>query len=1306
MCKENGTPIRLDVRRVHRMYLPVVKDVAAECRLTAKGELELSKYLNDASRKEYLEALVQVQETGQELTTQIPPAKSKPGVQIPINEFSDRETRNLMAGYWWRVFLGVARKTAGKQRELLRARGPGVPGPPSAKLVGKTIVKLGWKSPTDDGGACIDGYKIEKMEIKRVTAGKASDMDMFLNPLDTAAKKRQGASEDSSKIGKWETAVTHTWSDVPSWTVDGLHPDRIYRFRVSSINRVNVSPPGNEGTEIATKSEAPTPTNPSSPAQGVTATHKEKNKNDDDEDEDGDDNQNRDDEDESGDTPTPRDISSRKSTDLPFWNMFTLEASIASHEHGDDAFVKALAQLDQYDVFIQSHGFVLLWLMCSGRVLFDIGETPVESGRLGSGSPAFPSEPKGKEEEPNPLEWLPTGERLEVDEAEEDGEYGYPKMSQSEVPVASFTLLKLAIAKFWLCKSAWGSVTGPEDGAQSSLFAALSLVCDAAREGEAKLEEVRRGMPPFPVSRNLAKLTGRKGLRPDRGQVVEWARSAYDWAVRVLDCYGGESVEHPIATLPVLDRILAVVSDQSATVTLRPADLLAARPMLPDCAALEANFKGSSETERDFNFFPLRAIANDFIDELAQHTHTSSSTTSDGEAFSFSEISRRANTPIARRYVDRMSGDLENTAAKLRPRPTHVCSISRDGLSAVHQMLNSPEPVETVGGLFTQASLQLSYTVRRLGELQLVLLQASREAQQQLDEHRQLTLRVVNGAPSTLEKLRRLSTQRPALSFTLTCAAMLCRDPFAELQKLNPALNESTVERVKHSAFASLFWSIRSRQLSICIDLANSLGDELRKFVKELFRTLWPMLDKDPSSEAMMSAVPPDDLLVHALRQTNYEMVQAKVLVMSILTSIRKIEVMISETADVSVREQQVSANEQREAAFILMAVSDFDESLATKSLPLTNRLLELAHRGCFTDEGAPLRRPPGEWSSGETPLVASNGRLETLAAKFDVVLQKASSLEGMLSCKRYWTTPLPWKEAAAASKAAREHREGEAAAVAAGDAAARAAKDQKADGTYTTTMGSPIAFDPRFLVFEFMSPFMLRDRQCELSMNLAEKADKAKGATCQQMIMGSGKPTVIGPLVALLLADGHSLVTQIVPDALLDMSRNVMRSVFTSVVVKRVVTLTFQRNGPTDSLAGMKGLSKKLHRAQTTGGVVCSVPGAVKSLMLKYLDMLATEESATPLLLVPRRLLADDGLEATAYKLGKKLMANAVEATETCMVLRMFASGKAIIDEVDLVLHPLKSELNFPTGKRSRLTLRLRAGSCRSTYSTVFTTH
>lgn len=39
----------------------------------------------------------------------------------------------------------------------------------------------------------------------------------------------------------------------------------------------------------------------------------------------------------------------------------------------------------------------------------------------------------------------------------------------------------------------------------------------------------------------------------------------------------------------------------------------------------------------------------------------------------------------------------------------------------------------------------------------------------------------------------------------------------------------------------------------------------------------------------------------------------------------------------------------------------------------------------------------------------------------------------------------------------------------------------------------------------------------------------------CEQMIMGGGKTTVVGPLLALLLADGASLVIQVVPAALLE---------------------------------------------------------------------------------------------------------------------------------------------------------------------------
>ena len=33
--------------------------------------------------------------------------------------------------------------------------------------------------------------------------------------------------------------------------------------------------------------------------------------------------------------------------------------------------------------------------------------------------------------------------------------------------------------------------------------------------------------------------------------------------------------------------------------------------------------------------------------------------------------------------------------------------------------------------------------------------------------------------------------------------------------------------------------------------------------------------------------------------------------------------------------------------------------------------------------------------------------------------------------------------------------------------------------------------------------------------------------------------------------------------------------------------------------------------------------------------------------------------------------------------VLRLFKHGVMLLDEVDLILHPLKSELNFPTGQK-----------------------
>jgi hypothetical protein len=55
-------------------------------------------------------------------------------------------------------------------------------------------------------------------------------------------------------------------------------------------------------------------------------------------------------------------------------------------------------------------------------------------------------------------------------------------------------------------------------------------------------------------------------------------------------------------------------------------------------------------------------------------------------------------------------------------------------------------------------------------------------------------------------------------------------------------------------------------------------------------------------------------------------------------------------------------------------------------------------------------------------------------------------------------------------------------------------------------------------------------------------------------MLMGGGKTTVVSPLLCLMLGDGQHLVLQVVPPALLEFSRSVLRSTFNSIIKKPVV--------------------------------------------------------------------------------------------------------------------------------------------------------
>lgn len=134
-----------------------------------------------------------------------------------------------------------------------------------------------------------------------------------------------------------------------------------------------------------------------------------------------------------------------------------------------------------------------------------------------------------------------------------------------------------------------------------------------------------------------------------------------------------------------------------------------------------------------------------------------------------------------------------------------------------------------------------------------------------------------------------------------------------------------------------------------------------------------------------------------------------------------------------------------------------------------------------------------------------------------------------------------------------------------------------------------------------------------------------------------------------------------------------------------------------------MQLLHRKLQRASREMGVVVTTPSAVKSLFLYFIDcMQLAEQVVTPAFgaayvheahgvaeaEVPPEQEAKGGtasledVRSAARQVHKlELRADALAA-----ILRLFRRGVALIDEVDMVMHPLRSELNFPIGDKSRV--------------------
>eukprot|EP00516_Mucochytrium_quahogii_P008420 CAMPEP_0203758104 /NCGR_PEP_ID=MMETSP0098-20131031/10854_1 /ASSEMBLY_ACC=CAM_ASM_000208 /TAXON_ID=96639 /ORGANISM=" , Strain NY0313808BC1" /LENGTH=3866 /DNA_ID=CAMNT_0050650355 /DNA_START=244 /DNA_END=11840 /DNA_ORIENTATION=- len=218
--------------------------------------------------------------------------------------------------------------------------------------------------------------------------------------------------------------------------------------------------------------------------------------------------------------------------------------------------------------------------------------------------------------------------------------------------------------------------------------------------------------------------------------------------------------------------------------------------------------------------------------------------------------------------------------------------------------------------------------------------------------------------------------------------------------------------------------------------------------------------------------------------------------------------------------------------------------------------------------------------------------------------------------------------------------------------------------------------FDPRFLVFEYVFDILLRERQVEIVRSFVEDV-KHERSHVQQMIMGAGKTTVVAPLLTLLLANGETLVSQVMPTALLEQTRHIMRTRFSAIITKRVFTLEFDRSCD-DSIDVAKDVFEKLDEARRSRSVICASPDAVKSLFLKFIEHMHSLESVDPEVISPSTSLRQNKeivmLRDTMQK--RSDMADCI-----IPIFQMWNDGVLIMDEVDVLLHPLRSELNFPIG-------------------------
>jgi hypothetical protein len=105
---------------------------------------------------------------------------------------------------------------------------------------------------------------------------------------------------------------------------------------------------------------------------------------------------------------------------------------------------------------------------------------------------------------------------------------------------------------------------------------------------------------------------------------------------------------------------------------------------------------------------------------------------------------------------------------------------------------------------------------------------------------------------------------------------------------------------------------------------------------------------------------------------------------------------------------------------------------------------------------------------------------------------------------------------------------------------------------------------------------------------------------------------------------------------------------------------------------------------AQRNGSIVINTPEAIKSLLLKYIDELSSVERASEIQKISASYLKLSSMWNQYQAESQQLKASEQCADDLKDIIQLWGAkkkGVLILDEVDLILNPLKSELNFPIG-------------------------